>query len=170
MRWSSLERGGDDAELIAHHLLDLPNSLLSHFQEMALEAVTKVMLGSPAKTIFETVGKTTSVVQVSRGLSATERKTMLCDAVAREKYRARSHIGIGFSVIPSDTSIQIADATLIRGEWTYDSDLEAHIASRRISLAQGQVAPRRNDPCYCGSGRKYKVCCLPRDRHDHHHS
>ncbi|MBI4083871.1 MAG: anaerobic sulfatase maturase [Candidatus Lambdaproteobacteria bacterium] len=24
-------------------------------------------------------------------------------------------------------------------------------------------APGRNDPCPCGSGRKYKACCLPRD-------
>jgi hypothetical protein len=23
--------------------------------------------------------------------------------------------------------------------------------------------PGRNEPCYCGSGRKYKVCCLAKD-------
>jgi hypothetical protein len=23
--------------------------------------------------------------------------------------------------------------------------------------------PGRNDPCYCGSGRKYKQCCLEKD-------
>ena len=23
--------------------------------------------------------------------------------------------------------------------------------------------PRRNDPCPCGSGKKYKKCCLPKD-------
>jgi len=23
--------------------------------------------------------------------------------------------------------------------------------------------PDRNDPCYCGSGRKYKNCCLEKD-------
>ncbi|MFC6581654.1 SEC-C metal-binding domain-containing protein [Planomonospora parontospora] len=22
--------------------------------------------------------------------------------------------------------------------------------------------PERNDPCWCGSGRKYKQCCRPR--------
>jgi hypothetical protein len=25
------------------------------------------------------------------------------------------------------------------------------------------MPPRRNDPCPCGSGRKYKQCCLPRE-------
>ena len=24
-------------------------------------------------------------------------------------------------------------------------------------------APGRNDPCHCGSGRKYKQCCLEKD-------
>ena len=24
-------------------------------------------------------------------------------------------------------------------------------------------APGRNDPCHCGSGRKYKQCCLAKD-------
>jgi len=23
---------------------------------------------------------------------------------------------------------------------------------------------KRNDPCPCGSGKKYKKCCLPKDR------
>ncbi len=23
--------------------------------------------------------------------------------------------------------------------------------------------PQRNEPCYCGSGRKYKRCCLEKD-------
>lgn len=23
--------------------------------------------------------------------------------------------------------------------------------------------PGRNDPCHCGSGRKYKLCCLEKD-------
>ena len=25
------------------------------------------------------------------------------------------------------------------------------------------VRPGRNEPCYCGSGKKYKHCCLPKD-------
>ncbi|MBI4527989.1 MAG: SEC-C domain-containing protein, partial [Deltaproteobacteria bacterium] len=27
------------------------------------------------------------------------------------------------------------------------------------------MKPQRNDPCPCGSGRKYKRCCLPKERH-----
>jgi len=28
------------------------------------------------------------------------------------------------------------------------------------------VKPQRNDPCPCGSGKKYKRCCLPKQRHE----
>jgi hypothetical protein len=29
--------------------------------------------------------------------------------------------------------------------------------------ADATSAPGRNDPCHCGSGRKYKHCCLAKD-------
>jgi hypothetical protein len=29
--------------------------------------------------------------------------------------------------------------------------------------APGGRRPGRNDPCHCGSGRKYKQCCLAKD-------
>jgi hypothetical protein len=29
--------------------------------------------------------------------------------------------------------------------------------------AQTNARPGRNDPCHCGSGRKYKQCCLAKD-------
>lgn len=37
------------------------------------------------------------------------------------------------------------------------------LAERRLAqrVKPGAVAPGRNDPCPCGSGRKYKKCCLP---------
>jgi len=28
--------------------------------------------------------------------------------------------------------------------------------------AKSILKPGRNDPCYCGSGKKYKLCCMPR--------
>jgi SEC-C motif len=28
---------------------------------------------------------------------------------------------------------------------------------------QAAVRPGRNEPCHCGSGRKYKHCCLEKD-------
>jgi tetratricopeptide (TPR) repeat protein len=38
--------------------------------------------------------------------------------------------------------------------------------ARRLAAGAGQITwpPERNEPCWCGSGSKYKKCCLPRSR------
>jgi methionyl aminopeptidase len=30
-------------------------------------------------------------------------------------------------------------------------------------MTEQQARPGRNEPCWCGSGRKYKHCCLAKD-------
>lgn len=49
------------------------------------------------------------------------------------------------------------NASFVRenGEWRYlDGDVEGHTPFRREAPKVG-----RNDPCPCGSGKKYKKCC-----------
>jgi hypothetical protein len=38
--------------------------------------------------------------------------------------------------------------------------------ARQLAAGPGQISwpPERNEPCWCGSGSKYKKCCLPRSR------
>lgn len=38
--------------------------------------------------------------------------------------------------------------------------------ARQLAAGPGQInwPPERNGPCWCGSGNKYKKCCLPRSR------
>jgi tetratricopeptide (TPR) repeat protein len=38
--------------------------------------------------------------------------------------------------------------------------------ARQLAAGSGRIGwpPERNDPCWCGSGTKYKKCCLPRSR------
>ena len=42
--------------------------------------------------------------------------------------------------------------------------------SSRIHLHTTQGQPGRNDPCHCGSGMKYKNCCLRSDEHRLRHA
>ena len=32
-----------------------------------------------------------------------------------------------------------------------------------LMTAKSEARPGRNEPCHCGSGRKYKLCCLEKD-------
>jgi len=34
----------------------------------------------------------------------------------------------------------------------------------RVLQRRARQSLGRNDPCLCGSGRKYKRCCLPKDK------
>ncbi len=53
-----------------------------------------------------------------------------------------------------------------RGEMFVPGALEGQSASAPESKAKpvvsGQTRPGRNDPCPCGSGKKYKKCCYPK--------
>lgn len=41
------------------------------------------------------------------------------------------------------------------------SDVTAFITHDGQQIIRRRKAPGRNDPCYCGSGKKFKRCCLP---------
>src|SRR5437762_5665727 len=36
-------------------------------------------------------------------------------------------------------------------------------APSKLQAAPSKARPGRNEPCHCGSGRKYKHCCLEKD-------
>lgn len=42
---------------------------------------------------------------------------------------------------------------------TVVSDDDAPVPDAPVERAKGGDAPGRNDPCPCGSGKKYKKCC-----------
>lgn len=39
------------------------------------------------------------------------------------------------------------------------SDDDAPVPDAPVEQAHGEQAPGRNDPCPCGSGKKFKKCC-----------
>ena len=98
----------------------------------------------------------------------------LPDAIARQhlsahcrlrKYDAKSNAWYGVLLDPSTGRIR--DAVVIEEDWKADSDMDAAMANwrKRPPVPITQLASRskktgRNDLCPCGSGRKYKKCCL----------
>ena len=78
------------------------------------------------------------------------------------KYLQKANSWFGLAFRP-DGSIRLV-AKLI-GNWKYDHELEKLM--RKRSLPELEKKKRkskigRNDPCHCGSGKKYKYCCLNR--------
>ena len=46
--------------------------------------------------------------------------------------------------------------------------MASQMARKRDEFLDGPFAPRqgRNEPCLCGSGKKYKKCCIRRSMRD----
>ena len=44
--------------------------------------------------------------------------------------------------------------------WVYSGVIKRRLLSPSAAETSGEVKARRNDPCPCGSGKKYKKCCL----------
>jgi SEC-C motif-containing protein len=49
---------------------------------------------------------------------------------------------------------EISGFKKVDGEWLFD---EGHVVTETVTRAAPKVG--RNDPCPCGSGKKYKQCC-----------
>lgn len=88
----------------------------------------------------------------------------------RRKYVHRADNWFGLIVRESDGLPKFSLAT--RFPWKRDSRMEAltqgmvlngnHAAARSDSRSRVPDGPKigRNDPCFCGSGKKFKKCCL----------
>jgi hypothetical protein len=79
----------------------------------------------------------------------------------RRKYLQRANSWFGLALGP-DGSIRLV-AELV-GPWQFDAVRETAWgnapAMRPMNAVVGKVG--RNDPCPCGSGKKYKRCCFNR--------
>ncbi len=60
-------------------------------------------------------------------------------------FRAVYAVASGFEYLE-----EVSDFVRVSGRWLY----------LRGKTKQGRLAPGRNEPCPCGSGKKYKACCL----------
>jgi len=80
-----------------------------------------------------------------------------------EKYRRKVQKSIGLGIMVRDKSKPFESAVWIEGPWKFDQEMEKIIESEPpFVIAPGQRIPGRNQPCTCGSGKKFKKCCWPK--------
>ncbi|HVF77052.1 MAG TPA: SEC-C metal-binding domain-containing protein [Solirubrobacteraceae bacterium] len=153
--------GGDDADrrrgLAAWRALGQPRRIA------VTEELSLVTFGSPPGVVVELdhVAEDGALDQHTHGLR-TEAARVLREQMATAPFAYRASSG-GFEVV----SRSGAAAAAVR----FDPDVEVLLdadafAALRSGLAEallgpggGKDEPGRNDPCSCGSGRKYKRCC-----------
>jgi tetratricopeptide (TPR) repeat protein len=69
------------------------------------------------------------------------------------------------TLLVGDVADLVAYLTPIGGDLTDPEAMQGYLDHLEDSGQVGQQwPPQRNEPCWCGSGLKYKKCCLPRSR------
>lgn len=137
---------------------------LSRAMEQACAQTRADGLQHDATMTFSNIGVTIH----SNRLPFSDARSLLYDHCQRRKYFHHSDRWFGLS-LQTDTG-EVRFGITMKQDWVADPAMEALVAN----MQQGQKfrgkwprrkisMPGRNDPCHCGSGQKYKKCCLSED-------
>jgi len=156
------QRRDDDACWIAFSLLDM--------SDHGLAAISKILRDSRCMTIPSGIirrythkeGDTVITILASRDVTPDTLMDTISYRVMVEKYRHRAVKSIGIGLEPTNTNRPIECIFFSEGYWKYSDEIEKILEKEPLSPAPGQKLPGVNAPCICGSGRKFKKCCLPK--------
>jgi hypothetical protein len=81
-----------------------------------------------------------------------------------EKYRMKCSASVALGLDYGDPTKAYDCAIWMEGPWAQDPVMEEMLAGERTKAVARQKLPGRNDPCLCGSGRKFKKCCIDKVR------
>jgi hypothetical protein len=93
------------------------------------------------------------------GVSAEEFIERSKEIFAIEKYNRKSQRGFLLSVAPKreDSVFEFIDYS--EQPWVYDARIEKLIGDQPAKVLTANAKRKPNQPCFCGSGRKFKKCC-----------
>lgn len=160
-------REDDGARWIAFALLGLSADAL-HRVARAIEDLRKLQLGGTK--IQRVTAREGDVVVNVMGHAGLDEKTFHENTLFRTRlehyrFRKRATLTLGFDL--RDARGTLATASWAEGPWEKEAAMEELLAAdreqpRTMQLLRNGVKPGRNDPCPCGSGKKFKHCCLDR--------
>lgn len=154
-------RSDDSARWIAFTILGLTKAELGVVAAALREARKQVPQSGIYRRFANTINDLAfTVVIASDGpLENLEKRTAVRTVI--EKYIRRTPRAIGFGVHLGEPVRPFHTMIWIEGPWEFDPRLEALLVDEGPAwVADSQTLPPRNAPCVCGSGRKFKACCL----------
>ena len=157
------KRDDNASRWISFALLDMSDSILDQIARSLSDLRTATLTPGMFRRWTYSEGETIVSVIGSLNLSPRllEQRTEMRAII--EKYRHKGARSIGLGVMVSDNSKPFHCATWVEGPWEYDAEMERIMQDEPPFVpAPGTKLPGRNDPCLCGSGKKFKKCCLPK--------
>ncbi|HEV8366882.1 MAG TPA: SEC-C metal-binding domain-containing protein [Pyrinomonadaceae bacterium] len=151
----------DGARWIAFTLLGMSDASLGvisrAFREIRSATLTPGMLRRLVNQVEDTV------ISVVASLDQSpDRLRVRTEMIATlEKYKRKASKSIGFGIMVHDQTRPFESATLVEYPWKHQVELEQLLKDEPpMAPAPGTKRPGRNEPCICGSGKKFKKCCL----------
>jgi hypothetical protein len=160
---------GDAARGIAFSLLTLSDRALHHISEAITTLRDRPV--TPGTLFRNSIVKddlddTAIFILVSVNQTQQTLDKHLEVRLHLEKYRLRATKAIGIGVMLPLLGKPVTTLRWLEHPWRFDEDREALLNSPDIERAElpvpGQSLPGRNEPCYCGNGKKFKHCHLKR--------
>jgi hypothetical protein len=154
-------RTDDAARWIAFSLLGMSDKSLSviarAFREVHTAALTPGMFRRLVNQVDDTV--ISIVASLDQPPDLLRVRTEMITTL--EKYRRKAPKSIGFGIMVMDRTRPFECATWAEHPWKHDKELENLLEEEPLMMpAPGNKLPGRNEICFCGSGKKYKKCCL----------
>ena len=160
-------RTDDGARWIAFALLGLSHAALGRLAS-ALEDL-KLNPARGQRILRTTMREGDVVINVlaHRGLTEGDFFKNVTMRSRMEHYRTRARATVTFGIDQRDSFKPFEVAQWVEGPWEHEPVIEKLLAEDRdqpriVQMPHGTTKMGRNDPCPCGSGRKFKKCCIGR--------
>jgi hypothetical protein len=158
------QRGDDASRWIAFALLDLSPGAVSQLEKDFVEVRQNAQPGTrlPRATLKD--GDVAVSVMATNGLSAEELHRQAVLRINLEKYRLRTSASLLIAIDVLNQNQPFEFALWAEGPWKQEEIFEKLLADDKPAAIISDQMPGRNEPCPCGSGKKFKKCCIGKVR------
>lgn len=153
----------DYAKFISFALLELDNEILGRLNK----AIIDIKYSNIGPGIFRRCSFSNKEIVISVvGSSETSQSELVNRTIYRaqiEKYRRNVNKSIGIGIVCNQNKAKslFNNMQYIEYEWEENTEFDDLLKNEPAFLPiDKSKIPGRNDPCVCGSGRKFKKCCL----------
>lgn len=155
----------DWAKFISFALLDLENEILNALNQAIIDIKnSEIKHGTFRRCSFSNKEIVISVVGSSEAsLSELVDRTIYRAQIEKYRRKVNKSIGIGIVCNKRENKSVFHNMQYIEYDWEENNEFYEVIENEPVFLPTDRSKiPGRNEPCFCGSGIKFKKCCLNR--------
>jgi SEC-C motif len=155
-------RDDDGARWIAFALLNLTRNGVDRFEHLLTQVREHELQPGNLRSAVFVDESLVGVISVGRMVGTTHLRQTLYARLIVEKYRRKLDNAFGFAIELNDPFKPFDSALWAEGEWIHEPEIERVISMMPpLNVAPGRKLPNSDEDCLCGSGKKFKDCCLP---------